>query len=429
MSFGLRLVLALGVVSGALLACNAIVGVEDVRLRTVKGATGDDGGPVDPGEGNDAGPIISGTDRGELAMGQDHVCARLTTGAVKCWGDNGAGQLGDGLAYDAGTRVDPAKVPQSVPNLSGVVGIAAGSKHTCAAKQDGTVFCWGLNDTGQLGNDTMNRSSSPVQVLQIDHATAVAAGLSFSCALKDDKTVMCWGANYSGQLGNSDPASVPNAQLHAVAVTGLTNIVSISAGSAHACAVDGDANIWCWGGNYYGQLGNGSQTGTSTPVKLTSLTGVAQVAAGNYYTCGLLKTGKVYCWGVNDNGQLGNGTQSPLSTANPSPIVVLSLNDATFLWTAGTNHACAVRQSGSIACWGDSSSGQLGYSSTVDGSVPSPVQVATITNGLKVWTGGDTSCAIASDGRAYCWGSNTDGEIGDKTTVTRFTPTQVSSFP
>ena len=428
MSFGLRLVLALGVVSGAVFACNAIVGVDDVRLRTVKGATNDDGGGINPGGGDEGGTVGSGTDHGELAMGQLHVCGRLTTGAVKCWGDNGAGQLGDGLDFASTARVDPAKVPQSVPNLSGVVSIGSGTKHTCAAKNDGSVVCWGINDFGQLGNDTMTRSSSPVPVAQLDHAVAVAAGGSFSCALKDDKTVMCWGANYSGQLGNGDDAGSPSAQLHAVAVAGLSNIVGISAGTVHACAVDGDGGLWCWGSNFYGQLGNGSTNGTSTPVKLTSLTGVGQVSAGNYFTCAALKSGKVYCWGVNDNGQLGNGTQSNGSVPNPSPIAV-PLNDATFLWTAGTNHVCAVRQSGSVACWGDSSSGQLGYSATVDGSVPSPVQVATITNGFKVWTGGDTSCAIASDGRAYCWGSNSDGQIGDKTTVTRFTPTQVSSFP
>jgi len=158
-SFGLRLLLALGITSGALLACNAIVGVEDVRLRVVKGAPTDDGGEVATG-GEDAGPILSGTDRGELAMGELHVCARLTTGAVKCWGDNGAGQLGDGLSFDAGTRVDPAKVPQTVPALDTVVSIAAGSKHTCAAKKDGTVVCWGSDGVNQLG-DGITREAKP----------------------------------------------------------------------------------------------------------------------------------------------------------------------------------------------------------------------------------------------------------------------------
>lgn len=426
MSFRLRLVFGLGILSGVLLACNAIVGVEDVRLRSGRGlADADDDGNVTPEDDAGDGYVPPGVDRGTLAMGDNHVCARLPTGSVKCWGDNTSGQLGDGLAFDAGTRANPAKVPQAVPGLADVLDIASGSGHTCAVKTDGAVVCWGRNTSGQLGNDTTTSSTTPVQVLQLASATAVTASDYSTCALLQDKTVSCWGANTSGQLGTGNET----ASLHAVPVVGLTNVTSISGGSSHVCAVDESAKIWCWGGNTFGQLGNGSTTKSSSPVAITSLANVAQVAAGFFFTCAVQKTGAVFCWGVNDHGQLGNGTTAPIASPNPSPIAV-NLNDAVWISTNGENHACAVKRTGSVACWGDSVNGQLGYSNSVDGSVPSPVQVAPpVTNAQRVWTASDTSCAITTDGRAYCWGLNTYGQVGDNSTVTRYTPTQVSAFP
>lgn len=424
MSFRLRLLFGLGTLSGVLLACNAIVGVEDVRLRSVKGLPDADDGVVTP-EDDAGGFVVPGVDRGTLAMGDNHVCARLATGTVKCWGDNTSGQLGDGLAFDAGTRQNPARVPQVVPGVSDVVDIASGSGHTCAVTTDGAVVCWGRNTSGQLGNDTQVSSTTPVQVLQLATAKAVTASDYSTCALLEDKTVSCWGANTSGQLGTGNET----ASLHAVPVVGLSNVASISGGSSHVCAVEESGKVWCWGGNTFGQLGNGTTNKTSTPVALTSLANVAQVAAGFFFTCAVQRTGAVFCWGVNDHGQLGNGTTAPIASPNPSPIAV-NLNDATWISTNGENHACAVKRNGSVACWGDSVNGQLGFSNSVDGSVPNPVQVAPpVTNAQRVWTASDTSCAITTDGRAYCWGLNTYGQIGDNTTVTRYTPTQVSSFP
>jgi alpha-tubulin suppressor-like RCC1 family protein len=294
-------------------------------------------------------------------------------------------------------------------------------------KSDNTVACWGYNDYGQLGNGSMATATAPTPN-GVTGATAVASGTSYSCAILQDKTATCWGANYGGQLGNGDPAQVPNSQPSPVKVVALTNAKQISAGTSHTCAVDGDGKAWCWGSNFYGQLGNGSTTATSTPQPITSLSGVVQISAGNYFTCALLSTHQVSCWGVDDHGQLGNGTVSDTSTPNPTPNVIPNLNDAVYVWAGGENHACAIRQGGAIACWGDSDSDQLGVTG-LSGAVTKPVQIVQPTTAVNVVTGSNTSCAITTDGRGYCWGNNMDYQIGDGTNVNRATPTQISNFP
>ena len=419
----LHLALVLAAVSTALLvACNAILGVEDVTLREEAPGTRAEEDDEEPDEGR---PLEDADapreDKGELALGFNHGCARLPDGTVRCWGDNGAGQIGDGVPFDGG-RPNVLK-PQRVPGIDDAIAIASGLTHTCAVHRPGNVSCWGSNFFGQLGDGTELRSSKPVKVLGLSNATALAGGTSFTCALRSDKTVVCWGANYSGQLGDGLKVNRPTA----APVKGLAGAVSIAAATDHACAVLEDGGVMCWGGNTEGQLGIGSTTESLTPAKLTALSDVAQVAAAARFSCARQKSGRVYCWGNNQYGQLGNG--SPTSEPNPSPILVPSVGDAIFVWT-GFEHACAVRKSGAIVCWGSAGEGQLGKGSVPsDASIPTPVAVVGAPPAIGVWTGGNRSCSLAEDGRAFCWGQNAVGQLGNGSTTSSYAAVPVSDIP
>lgn len=409
--------------SAVLFACNAIVGVTDVtpKEKTTKrdGGSSDPDADLDPGGDPDA--TTGPTDKGTLALGYNHACARMTDGTVRCWGDNGAGQLGDGVPFD-GPRPDALK-PQVVPGISKVIAIASGLSHTCVVHEAGNLSCWGLNFFGQLGDGTKERSSKPVEVLTLKDAVAVAGGTSFTCAVRKDKTAACWGANYDGQLGDGTKTDRPTA----APVKDLAGVLSLTAATSHACAVLEDNSVMCWGANTNGQLGTGDLTPSLTPTKLNGLTSITQVAAAASFTCALDKTGRVYCWGANQHGELGNGAIS--TSPNPSPSIVPAVDDATFIWT-GFEHACAVRRSGEVSCWGSAGDGQLGKGSVpTDASIPTPVNVVGVPSTLAVWTGGTRSCAVVRDGRAFCWGQNSTGQLGNGTKEVAYAAVPVLNFP
>ena len=403
-------------VAGAI-ACNAIVGIEDVRLRQSRTRPDADEGTDGPGSEDDAStPRI---DRGTLALGLIHACARLPTGNAVCWGDNGAGQLGDGLPYDAGNRNEQAVKPQAVSGVSKVVDIASGGTHTCVVEKSGPVLCWGANTFGQLGNGTTNRSPVAVPVGDLEDAIAIGAGTSFTCAIRRGRSVACWGNNTFGQLGDGKKVSLSTP----TQVSGLEGAASLSLGSDHACAVLVSKEVMCWGRNSTGQLGNGSTNDSLTPTKLSSLTDIAQVASAARFSCARQTGGRVLCWGSNEFGQLGNGTTS--LAVNPSPSVVSGISDAVYIW-AGTDHVCAVRRAGNVVCWGRGDDGQLG---NVADAATRPTAVPAITGARSVSTGGRTTCALLDEGRAYCWGSNSLGQAGNGNAENPTSPGPVSNFP
>ena len=409
--------------ASAVLACSAIIGVEDVRLSREK----DGGEELDEGVALDEGgePIDSSPGRAEasvqLALGYLHSCARKTDGKVRCWGENGAGQLGDGIPFEAGTR--PVRVvPQDVAGVDDAIELASGLSHSCVIRRGGGVACWGLNTFGQLGDGTTTRSSSAVTVTGVAGAISLAAGTSFTCALLSGGAVSCWGANYSGQLGDNSKVNRPTA----APVQGLTGAVSLAAGEHHACAVVAKAKVMCWGKNDEGQLGNGSTVESLVPTPLASLDDVVQVVAASRFTCARLAFGQVNCWGANTLGQLGTG--SPNAAPNPSPAIT-AVSDAVSIWV-GYEHACAARRGGEVSCWGAAGEGQVGSGSVpADASVPRPTTVVGISGALAVSTGGDHSCGTTSTGGIFCWGSNTLGQLGNGTKERAFAAVPVSGFP
>lgn len=411
----------LALASAAAVACSALVGVEDVRLaKPVDGGAVDDRGDdpdVDPG-GDGGAPIEASV---QLALGYLHTCARTKDGKVRCWGDNGAGQLGDGISFDAGTRA-PALVPQDVPGINDAVQLASGLSHSCVVHRTGTVSCWGINSFGQLGDATENRSSSPVDVLGVTDAVAVACGTSFTCALLRGGTVSCWGANYSGQLGDGTKIDRPTA----ASVSQLSGVTAVATAENHACALLTGGTVKCWGKNADGQLGNGSTVESLVPTSLGSLANVAQIVAASRFTCARLASGQVNCWGSNADGELGTGSSN--DAPNPSPAIT-NVADAIAIWV-GYDHACAVRRTGDVVCWGSAGAGQVGSGSVpADASIPRPTPVVGMTGALDVSTGGDHSCATTRTGAVQCWGNNVFGQLGDGTKQRAYAAVPVQGFP
>src|SRR3989442_605769 len=301
-----------------------------------------------------------------VAGGGFHACMRLPDGTVQCWGRNNFGQLGNG----DGNLAD-SSVPVAVRGLTTATRVVTGDSHTCALLGDGTVQCWGVGDSGQRGDGTFNNISTvPVAVVGLGNAVAVAARGYHSCALLGDGTVWCWGRNVDGQLGNGTRASVdcsPGScgSSTPVQVGGITGAAAVIAGGYHTCALFGDGTAQCWGRNDAGQLGDGTFTASSTAVRVGGLTGAAAVTGGFYHTCALLGDGTVQCWGRNAEGQLGDGS----SIGTRAPTRVIGITGALAV-SGGFQHTCALLSDGTVQCWGRNAAGQLGDGTTTSSSTP-----------------------------------------------------------
>jgi alpha-tubulin suppressor-like RCC1 family protein len=284
----------------------------------------------------------------------------LVNGGVKCWGDNGFGQLGDGSSTT--THATPTDVSGLT---SGVQAISAGQDHTCALT-NGAVKCWGKGDFAQLGDGIgygSSATSMPVSVTGLANVRAISAGFIHTCAVDDTgsaSVVKCWGGGASGQLGNglfNDSASVVS-----TSVSG--GVTSHAAGIFHTCAViDGVGK--CWGAGGSSRLGNGTSD-SSTPLVAISA-GAQSITAGEAHSCAIVN-GAAKCWGYNNEGQVGNGTSGIPVTGATS--VSGGLGGMQGI-SAGAAHTCALTDAG-IHCWGNGSMGKLGNGSTSHSNVPFP---------------------------------------------------------
>ncbi|MGB2762761.1 MAG: hypothetical protein WBC21_04510 [Minisyncoccales bacterium] len=388
-----------------------------------------------------------------------HSCASTDKGTVYCWGMNVQGQLGDGTTIGRTTPVQ-VKGVGGVGDLDNIFAVSTGGGQTCALKNDGTVYCWGKNDHGQLGDDTIIDSTTPVQVKgvggvgNLDNISVVSGGGTFTCALKNDGTVYCWGCNSQGQLGDDTIIdSTTPVQVKGVGGVGnLTNISAVSGGGAHSCALKNDGTVYCWGSNSClwpffcaGVLGDNSIVAHSTtPVQVKgvggvgNLTNISAIGAQWANTCALKNDGTVYCWGDNDSGQLGDGTTThrrvPVQVKGVGGVGNLTNISAVSTASSGGDYNCALKNDGTVYCWGMNDywwgipcGGQLGDGTITDSTTPVQVKgvggVGNLTNISAVSTGFIHSCALESNGRAYCWGCNNGGQIGDGTSGnTRTTP-------
>ena len=308
------------------------------------------------------------------------------------WGGNRAGVV----AYPLATTSAAATTPK----------IASGRAHAIALKSDGTVWAWGYNDDGQLGDGTTTNRSTPVQISGLSDVTAIAGGWSHTIALKSDGTVWAWGNNEDGRLGDGTTTSSSTP----VQVSGLSDVTAIAGGKYHTIALKSDGTVWAWGNNEDGQLGNGATAYKSpTPVQVSGLSDVTAIAGGGYHTIALKSDGTVWAWGNNEDGQLGNGATAYRS---PTPVQVSGLSDITAI-AGGVYHTIALKSDDTVWAWGYNKYGQLGDGTYTDKS--NPVQVSGLSEVTAIAGGGRHTIALKSDGTVWAWGVNEYGQLGDGT--------------
>ena len=388
-------------------------------------------------------------------------CAKLTSGAIKCWGLNAYGQIGNGAMTNATT-------PVTLNVLTGIRQLDLGDWHSCAVNNNSGVNCWGLNSYGVIGNShhdgtylsasSVHGSSQDVALVRsgatstcallvsgevhcwgklssfsfISPSTqkrpvtslsagvaSVSAGGYHTCATLASGAVKCWGSAISGQLGDGFYANGRMSGFDEPQSTSISSVSSISSGVWHTCSVSTSGEIKCWGYNRYGQLGIGTNTDVAIPTSVSGISdGTAvQVVSGQVHTCALTSTGAVYCWGRNDKAQLGDVVTSNVDTNTPR--ITISAGSGVTQIAAGLSHTCARFSSGQVKCWGDGTSGALGNCMTV-AHIRGPTTVGG-TNGCasplggvsKITAGYFHTCALMSSGEVRCWGANSYGQLGD----------------
>jgi alpha-tubulin suppressor-like RCC1 family protein len=331
-----------------------------------------------------------------IVSGGSHTCMIMPDRTAECWGDNRYGQLGDGTTADATT-------PVKVHGLSYVVALGAGEWHTCAVLATGPVRCWGDNTQWQLGMAFPRRSFKPL-LTSVGPATQIAAGRTHSCAILINGEVSCWGDNRTGQTGlQREPLTRP---FLPVLVPGVVNAIAVAAGDEHSCAVQQDGQLLCWGNNHFGQLGHGIAEDRIFPPTPVPITGKAlSAAAGGRHTCALLEDRTVQCWGHGVEGQLGDGLNkdslTPVLVAAPeSDGGTAPLEHVTAI-TAGSRHTCALLENGKVYCWGSNALGQLGRP---EGKTTARPVFTGLTDVIAVAAGGWHTCAIRTGGVTTCVG-------------------------
>jgi alpha-tubulin suppressor-like RCC1 family protein len=422
-----------------------------------------DAGTPDAGTPDAGSPDVPPTDAGppvftRVAAGSTgHACAVRSDGTLWCWGLNDKGQLarepGDSSSRCAVRGSTPARTlpcenrARRTTAFTDVTDVSAGNGTTCALRRDGAVWCWGLNDAGQLGQGRGNTSANatPVRV-DIPPARALALGAFHACAVLVDGGVRCWGSNKFAQCGaplNPGPSrcdegdgTLSPCAPTPVTVPGITTARAVSLGRWHSCALLADNTVRCWGLNDSAQLGTGAVESADAPRPTPQTPAVDRVrtlAAGGSHTCVVRDDGAVRCWGWGDLGQLGGattatcGAQSRPFQCSQSPAAVPSLSAVATL-SAGRYHTCAAGDDGAVRCFGRNDNGQVGVppsNQTTCSSFPdtfpclrSPTEAA-VSASTALSLGDYHACAVTRAGEVRCWGWNPFGQLGDGTTEDR----------
>ncbi len=380
----------------AVVAVAVLAAVVAIGVVTLGGS--DDGATTDAGSS----PLAATDAQAQLSAGLGTTCS-IRDGTAYCWGDNAAGQIGDGTT-------DTRQTPTRVADLSGVTAISTGGPNSCAIAE-GVAYCWGNNDYGQVGDGTTDARLTPTRVADLADVTAISTANWATCAISAG-AAYCWGTNDFDQLGDGSAAN----QYRPVRVGGLDDVTAISVGVNFACAVAaGDA--YCWGLNDNGQVGDGTTTNRASPTRVADLDGATSVSAGAATACAVAGA-SAYCWGNNDFGQLGDGSTYGRRTATP----VTGLGEVESISTGTSNTTCAL--AGGVAyCWGANAWGSVGDGTLTDR--PAPTRVNELSDVSAVSAGERTSCALASS-YLWCWGFNATGQLGVGGTDDRPTPTQVT---
>jgi hypothetical protein len=328
-----------------------------------------------------------------VVVGGTHACGLTAEGKAYCWGRNDAGQLGDSTNVDHDTPVAVA---------GGIVfrALTAGGQHTCGiTKELDDGYCWGSNSHGQLGNGGRASMSYPFKVSGSLRFALLSAGGRHTCGTElhydRQQRAVCWGHNKDGQLGDmaDEDSAVP------VSTFGVIRYTSIAAGDTHSCGSTDKGKVFCWGSNERGELGNASSTASHVPfpARFNRKVVVVQMAAGAAHTCALTGENELFCWGDNRAGQIGNGKSggrqlSPTSLKDQAGFTAI---------TAGGTVTCALRADASASCWGSAGSILGGSGSAGASKVPTPALSGTTLKAISV--GQARGCGVQADGTTICW--------------------------
>ena len=372
-------------------------------------------GATDP----DARPVVVQAPAlaGRLALGGQHTCALSAGDVAYCWGQNTSGQLG--LGRVAGRFERPTVVPTAVATPLRFVHLTAGDTHTCGLTREGVAYCWGWNGRGELGDGTTETRAVPTPVAtSVRFRALVAAHYAATCGLALDGRAYCWGTNNRGSLGDG---SLENRLLP-------TPVAAVSGPFRHltlgyqSCALTEAGRAYCWGGNTFGALGVGDSTDRLVPTPVAGDLPFAALSAGGYSACALTTEGAAYCWGINSEGELGQGSVGP-------PVLVPRVVATRLRFrslTVGGAHACALTAGGRAYCWGSNGTGAIGDGTASEGTTmvrrPQPTAVRGGLTFQVVVAGSGHTCALTPSSVLYCWGSNTFGQLGDSTQERRTGP-------
>ena len=362
-----------------------------------------------------------------LASGLQHTFAPGPDGSLLAWGGNASGQLGDGSQ-------DRANAPVKVTAIRGhgkIVQVDAGQSHSLALTSDGSVFAWGHNASGQLGDGSITDTSMPKKVPSLQGARAIVAGSSFSLALLEDGSVWAWGNNASGQLGDGNAPLDHNKPAMVYGLGPGSGAVAIAAGQSFGLVLKRDGSVLGWGNGTSGQLGDGTTSKQSAPTPVQSLgsgSGVIALSAGEAFSMVLKQDGSVWAWGNNQSGQLGDGT-APSDHHVPVRVKGLGRGSGAVAIATGNSFAYALLDDGSVMSWGNNQSGQIG-----NGKPPRDIYTPSLVIGfgagsgtVAIAAGGSQCVLLKKSGELFALGNNSYGQLGDgKAPIDASTPVAVA---
>jgi alpha-tubulin suppressor-like RCC1 family protein len=358
----------------------------------------------------------------KLSAGAEHTLAVDATGVAWAWGRNDYSQLADG----DGNSVPLSQAPWELKTTVGFMAIAGGERHSVALKADGKVWAWGRNLEGQLGLGMATGPAIQVPTATMGLATdvaAVAAGALHTVALTTDGSVWTWGKNDFGQLGDGTKANSGVPRKVTSVLAGKT-VTAVAAGNFHTIALTSDGELYAWGGGTAGQLGNNASQNSLVPVLVVGQQKWSAVVTGGDTNLALDVSSKLYGWGYNGAGQVGDGT----TDARIQPTYIM---DNVIAMASGGNHCLALKSDGTVWAWGSNAHGQLGNGTTNPDPNPNlkPAQVKTLSGVLAIAAGAGHSVALTSDGTVWAWGDNDWGQVGSgDLMVEAYHPAQVADF-